>query len=535
MVPIRLAGFNGANLALHPKLLPDGIGVSATNMKPGKGDMRPWKVPLNVATAPFGTKTLYRFNKDVASDTDYWFTWSDVVNVVRGFIADDSTERTYYTGDGAPKVTDNVLGLAGSPYPTAYRTLGIPAPTTLPILSQTTAGTGTDEDRYYVYTFVSDFGEESQPSPVSAVITVKPGAVIAISNLDTPPAGSYGIATIRIYRTVVGTSGTADFFFLMEIATATTATDAGLSTGVDVLPSVDWAIPPSDLHGLTGLWNGMMAGITGKAVRFCEPFKPYAWPPAYETLCTDTPVALGTYGKNLLILTTGAPRLAQGSAPEAMDDEPVPLIAACVSAQSVVSFKHGVCWASADGLAYVGNTGAALLTQGLMGKEDWQDLSPDTMIAGQYRGRYMAFYYDGSAWRGFMIDPLSPTGVYFFDQGYSAVYYDELQETFYVLQNTDIKKWDAGASNMTATFRSKEFRQPKATNPGVAEVIADSYPVTFKLYADGALKFTKSVAGPDEFYLPGGYLANSLQVEVSSDDAITGVVVAETVDDIKQT
>lgn len=547
MDPIRIAGFLGSNQALHPKLLPDGVGVSSLNQKPGKGDLRPWKVPLNVATVPSGRKTIYRFNKDTASDTNYWFSWSTIVHAVRGFIGDDTTERTYYTGSGAPKVTDNIIGIAGAPYPTAYRDLGVPAPITAPTLTQTTAGTGTDEDRYYVYTYLTDHGEESAPSPVSARVTCKPGALFNITNLSAVPSGSYGITMIRIYRTKAGTSGNAEFYFLREIVAALTSTDDARALGADTLPSTYWAMPPSDLRGLTPLWNGMMAGITGKAVRYCEPFKPYAWPVAYVTLCTDTPVALATFGKNVLILTTGAPRLAYGSAPEAMDDEPVAFIAACVAATGVVSFKHGACWPTADGLAYAGSGAAPrIITEGLMLREDWQAINPSTIVAGQYAGRYMGFYDSGSGvLKGFMIDPLAPLGIYFFDTGYSAVYFDELQEALYVLDGVNIRKWDAGATNMTATFRSKVFRSPAPTNLAVAEVIADTYPVTFKIWSDSTnaltqattmvLRLTRSVLNSDTFTLPSGYLSDNFQVEVSTaGGSITGVAVAVSVDDIKQ-
>jgi len=545
MDPIRVAAFQGANLALHPKLLPPEIGVVSLNQKPGKGDLRPWKVPLNVATtSTAGRKTLYRFNADVASDVNYWFQWSTIVHVVRGFIADDTTERTYFSGSGTPKVTDNTMALAGAPYPTAARELGVPVPLTAPILTETTPGTGSDEDRFYVYTYVTDIGEESAPSPVSAVFTCKPGAIIAISNMAAPPAGNYGINRIRIYRTQAGTSGNAEFFFLREILTATTSEDDARALGTDTLTTNGpagttgrvYLPPPANLKCLTGMWNGMMAGIVGKSVRYCEPGKPYAWPAAFETLMDTQPVALATFQKNLLILTTGKPRLVVGSAPEVLDDtNGVGLIAACVSVQSVVSFDHGAVWATPEGLAYVGTAGdPRILTDGLVLKEDWQALNPSTIVAAQYAGRYMGFYDSGAGvWKGFMLDPLAPAGLYFFDFGFSAVYFDALQETLYGLNGTDIQKWDAGASNLTVTFKTKEFRLPRPENPGAAEVIADFYPVQFKLWADGVLRLDRSVTSKEPFLLPSGYEADVLQLEGSGAGPITAFAIAGDIDGLK--
>jgi hypothetical protein len=376
-------------------------------------------------------------------------------------------------------------------------------------------------------------------------VTVKPGAHLDIVNLAAPPGGSTNINRIRIYRTQSGTSGNAEFFFLREIAVALTSTDDGTGVGNDTLqtngPSGQlgrvWLPPPADLHGLIALWNGMMAGITGKSVRYCEPDKPHAWPAAYETLCTDTPIALVSFVKNLLILTTGAPRLVSGSAPEAMDDEPVAFIAPCLSAAGVVGFKHGACWPSADGLAYAGvGVPPTIITKGLLNPEDWRALHPETMVGGQYFGRFMGLYNDGTGWNGLMIDPLNPTSVYFFDTGFSAVYYDEVQGALFVLDGINIRKWDAGAASMTVRFRSKVFRLPAPANPGIAEVIADTYPVQFRMWADGVLVIDEAVLSRDTFTLPSGYLADDLQIEVESNGPpITGIVVAETLDDIKQT
>lgn len=536
MEPIRIAGFLGSNLAKSPKLLPAEVGAISLNQKPGRGDMRPWKVPLNVATtSTSGRKTIYRYNRDTASDTNYWFQWSTIVHAARVFSADDTTERTCFTGSGTPKVTDNTMALAGAPYPTAARELGVPKPTTAPTLTQTAAGTGTDETRYYVYTYVTDLGEEGMPSPVSASIVCKPGALIDITTMSAPPAGNYGINRIRIYRTQAGQSS-SEFFFLREIATATSSNDDARALGTDTLPSTLWAMPPADLKGLTGLWNGMMAGITGKAVRFCEPFRPFAWPAAYEILCSDTPLGLAAFGKTLVILTTGEPRVAYGSAPEAMDDAGAGLQAAVVSVPSIVSFKHGACWATAEGLCYIGESGPPKnITQELMLADDWAAINPSTIVGGQYAGWYVGFYDSGGGvLKGFMVDPLNPASMYFLDAGYSAAYFDPLQRALYVLSGTNIQKWDAGASLMTATFKSKVFRAPAPTNMGYAEVIADAYPVTFKLYADGALKFTKTVASRDVFGLPSGYMADDFQIEVSGSNPIVGVVVAETMEDMKR-
>lgn len=544
MQPLRIAGFLGSNRAQDPQLLPAEVGTGSLNQKPGDGTLRPWHQALNVSnTGAGGRKTIYRFNADIASDSQYWFEWSTIVHVVRGFIADDTSERTYFTGSGAPKVTNNIIGIAGAPYPTSARDLGVPIPITAPVAFQSAPGSGVDETRFYLYTYITDFSEESAPSPVSTAITTKPGATIDLSNIAAPPAGNYGINRIGIYRSVVGGSGSAEFFLMAQIAVGGSFSDTGQAPGAYALESNGpfgtigrvWLPPPADLRSLTALWNGMLAGITGKSVRYCEPFKPYAWPAAYETLCDSQPVALAAFQKNLLVLTTGTPRLVYGSAPEAMDDTGAGINAACVSVPSVVSFEHGVCWAAPDGLAYIGVNGPPrVLTDGLIEREQWQALKPTTILAAQYLGRYMGFYETGQGMKGFMLDPLSPAGIYFFDTGFSAVYYDALQEALYGVSGTNIQRWDAGQALMTATFTSKDFRLPLPENPGAAEVVARSYPVTFKLYADGALRFTRMVTSREPFHLPSGYEPDTIKIEVSTTvGSVTAVAVAGDIDALK--
>lgn len=533
---IALGGFAGSNRALQARLLPENVGTDSANQKPGRGDLRAWRLPSVVATIPANRKTIYRMGRDTASDNTFWLSFGNVAHLVRGFIAGDTTERTYYTdASGTPKVTDNVIGLAGAPYPTASRILGVPAPLTAPTLIEATPGTGSDETRFYVRTFVTDKGEESQPSPVSAAITCKPGAVITINNLGSPPAGNYGITLQRVYRTQTGASGATTFFFLREVAIgASSTTDDARALG-EVLPTTLWAPPPVDLKNLHGLWNGMMAGTSGRSVRYCEPFTPYAWPTAYETLLSDvTPVALGSYQQTLVVLTTGRPVVITGTGPDSMQDQFVELQQACISPTSVASFGHGVVYASQDGLCYVGSGGARVLTTGFMTREDWQTLTPDTIVGAAYEGLYFGFYNSGAGWKGFFLDPVNPQAIYFLDTGYPGAYSDPLTDALYVIDGTSVSKWDAGSAFMTARWRSKQLRMPQPINFGYAEVTADAYPVTLRLFADGVLRFTKSVAGPDAFALPSGYLANDYQVEVevAGGRAVQGVVLAESVEEL---
>lgn len=660
MAVLTFAGFAGENRALHPLLLPENTGTVSLNQKPGRGDLRPWSAPMPVATVPAGRKSIYRMGRDVASDTNYWLSWPTIVHAVVGGNAADTSERTYYTGDGTPKWTDSTRALASAPYPTAARELGVPIPMTPALVSvvdpvlgvavpwqpartetlvaprqitkvsvydeQTlldnitvarvwlndltgfagmgfenvpkivlqclefpsinsanarpirvfagyveflvargtptfaeapATGTvtlsgdtvsypevqeikadattlGTRESVFYTYTYVSDAGEESAPAPPSSMVSAYPNSTITLGLFAAPPAGAYGISRIRIYRTQANSGGGADFFFLREIGVGTASTtDDGRDLG-EVLPTTTWLPPPADLAWLTGLWNGMMAGISGRSVRFCEAYTYYAWPMAYEVLPMNAqPVALATFGQTLVMLTDGNPSVITGGSPESMDEQPVEFYQACVSPLSAVGMGHGVAWASPDGLAYLGSGGPRMLTDGLMTREDWQALKPETIQGCMYEGRYFGFYNDGAR-KGFVLDPANPQGIYFLDFGVDAVHVDALQDALFVLDGVNIKKWDAGDA-LTVTFKSKVFHQTKPVPGFACAEVVGSYPATFKLYADGVLKHTQTVTSANPFRLPGGYHGQDFQIEVSTTGAIQGVAVAHSMRELAQT
>jgi hypothetical protein len=548
MAVIRFAGFAGENRALEPKLLPESVCTTSRNQKPGRGDLRSWKTPTTVATVPSGRQTIYRMGRDVNTDAQYWLSWTTVVHAIRGFSATDTTEQTFFSGDGAPKFTNN-LSLDGTDpqsNPSATRPMGIPAPSAAPTVvgTDSAAADPTIESYFYVYTYVNDLGWESAPSPVSVEVERDVLGTTSISGFAAVPSGNYNVTARRIYKTQTG-SGT-NFYLLAEVSLGTTSVIDNNATLGELLETTTWLPAPgvptggvtntteANLAFLTALWNGMMAGITGNSVRFCEAYAPYAWPAAYDIIPPDgKPVGLGVFGQSLLVLTTGRPLLVAGSGPDSMDQQPVEMPQGCVSSRSIASMGNGVAWASEDGLCWFGSGGPRLLTQGIMTREDWQALVPSSIIGRMYEGLYFGSYDDGSGRKGFFISPGDPQGVYFMDTGYSAMHFDELKDQLFVLSGTNVQKWDAGTA-MTYRVVSKQFKQPYPVNYGAAEVIASAYPVTFRLYADGALKHTQTVASRAPFRLPSGFRAFDYQIELEGTNPIQGAAIAFSMEELKQ-
>lgn len=519
MRPITLTGFNGSNSAIDARQLPESVGVSMTNAYPGLGDLRALKNHTTVATVPSSPQrnTIHRMGRSAINDALYWLGWSNVVNTTLGF-GTDTTERTYFTGDGVPQWTNNNIGLSGgAPYPQAARILGVPAPTAAPTVAMTVDGTGTAASRFYVQTFVNDLGWESAPSPVSTGILAKPGATLALSALGTAPAGAYGFTLRRIYRTQDAANGGADFYFLREVAVATTSTTDDARALGELLPTEGWLMPPSTGFGIISLWGGMMAMLNGKTLHICEPGFPYAYPLLYQKELKDEPVATAKWAKTLIVLTKGAPVVFEGADPLGMQDMPPRLAQACRSARGVVSFAHGVAWPSTEGLAYYGDSGQGLLTKDILTPEQWRALNPDTMVAGRWQRFYVCSYNDGGGLKGFMIDPLNPAGgIIYLSSGFNACQYDELADQLYVLEGANVRKFAGGTTHMAADFTSKQFLQVQPVTFGAAKVVARNYPVTFEVYADGDLKLTRSVASREGFTLPDGFAAEDWQIKVST-------------------
>ena len=115
------------------------------------------------------------------------------------------------------------------------------------------------------------------------------------------------------------------------------------------------------------------------------------------------------------------------------------------------------------------------------------------------------------------------------------VFLDILTDTLFYTDGSQVFEWEGTLTGALKTFvwKSAKHRFPRLVNLGAASVEADSYvSLTFKLYADGVLKFTKTVTDGDPFRLPGGYLSNIYQVQLSGTDTVTGVSIAETIFDL---
>lgn len=193
MPAFRLNAFLGEVPRLSTRLLANNNAQSSYNAKLTSGRIKPWFYPLDVsANIPSGTiQTVYRM---YSGATDYWIGWTDEVDVAKGPVVGDTTFRIYFGSDAfEPRVTNLALATASTPYPNSWYVLGVTPPTTAPSCTPS-GGSGSQETRAYVYTFVTQWGEESAPSPASTAATGYVNGTWAVTMADVAPPNSYTIS-----------------------------------------------------------------------------------------------------------------------------------------------------------------------------------------------------------------------------------------------------------------------------------------------------------------------------------------------------
>jgi hypothetical protein len=529
-VKLSIQSFGGIAPRIRPRYLAESQAQVAENCTVDGQSLR----PLNgfgstlLTLAKSGTiESLYRFGQSVAAGsrpTQYWFHWTEDVDVCRGQIAGDPSEWTFYTGETfSPKATYNNIALTGggTAYPLVSRDLGLPAPTGNCTATVDAAALPDGESlstAVYVYTWVATeagLTMESPPSPASASVDFHSASTITVDSFDVVPTGNYNITHKRIYRSVAGT-----YFYVGEIlAAATSFVDTNEPDFLgEELPTLTWSNPPSGLRGLTNLPNGVMAGFVTRDVYFCDPYHPYAWPTGYMQSLDYPVVGLGTIDTTLVALTTGVPYLIQGSHPDSMVVVESDIRQACVSKRSIVSMAGSVFYASPDGLVRISAGGSQVVTDEIMTREQWQALSPSTIHAYGHDNKYIGFYDTGAEQGSFILDLSRNT--FAMSDLYAVTGYVDLQDDSLYLVNADktLVEWGVGAVT-NYVWRSKKFTMPRVVSFAAAEVDAEAYPVTAKFYIDSAVApfYTQTVASRLPFRLP---VAPGLEWEVQLEGSV---------------
>lgn len=461
MTALKLIGFTGEVPRIQPRQLPDAGAQYALDCRLENGAL----VPVNERRLVVGLSSLGlpEINTIYLHGSD-WLGWQAAVDVVPGPVA---TDRLYYTGDGVPKMR------VGS---TVYD-LALTAPAAALSGSLSGVGTGNVVTLLYVYTRVTDYGEESEPSPISAGIPWQSGNTVTLSGFVAAPAGR-AYTKQRIYRSQTSASGAGLYLINERADTASNYADVvDLSAINDLLPSKDYNPPPADLHGLIGIPGGIMVGLSGKKVCFSEPYRPHAWPEKYQLTTNYTGVALGAFGRSIVVATEGTPEIITGTLPENMLPEKLESNLPCVNPRSMVDLGYAVAYASHDGLVVVSSGSARVVTDSLLTREQWAKENPSAMVASQFNGRYFTSYEylddDGNTLKGSYAIDLTGAQPFLIRYNVSAdaTFFDVKSGILYILIGDTVYEFDSiGTTPGPLRWKSKLFVLPRPDNFGAIYV-----------------------------------------------------------------
>ncbi len=522
---IAIETFRGMVPKPDSRLLPVEVATLARNCRFDRGQIEPYHNSPSYGALPISNvKSLFRYADN------FWFSWSEDVDAVNSPIDQDDYARVYYTGDGEPKVTYNTIATAGSIKPSASFKLGVPAPAGSPLIvsavfEQDNEGFANDLTVFYVYTYVTELGEEGQPSALSAEVTIydPTSNTVLIRFPDIVPTG-HNITHIRLYASATTTDG-GGYYHVADIPIASkdtpfehTIDESAL--GADLV-SVNYDMPPDDMKGLVSLPNGILAGFSGNSVCFSVAFQPQAWPFDYRQTTEHNIVGLSVFGNSLFVATEGKPYVFTGISPDSMTGQKLETNQACVSKRSIVDMGEYVIYASAEGLVAASSGDIRVITQDLLRKDQWQQYQPDTIHAYQVEGKYLAFFGGNAA---FIFDPADKSFIeidMYADAGFNILKEDKL----YLSINDNLVLWDADASKQTFRWR-KRFELNNKVSPKACRVEkAAEGDLTFTLFVDGAQSFQLVNPTQETFRLPPKR-GDHFEIEVSGTCSIRRIVLA---------
>lgn len=582
MVVWTVKGFGGMMPRTASRLLPDTASEDAWNCDLAAGTLAGLPTPTlvtDLSASVADVRRAYRFPGPNPGNPDVWLGLpSEYSSVCRSPLTNDTTHRIYWTNPGQGAFWSNYARVAAgsTPYNLGFTA---PNPAIVPTLSASGGTSPTSVayiERAYVYTFISEYGEESAPSSPTPVVAGATDGTWIMGGLPVadpgPPGGKFypAVTKLRIYRTVVGTSSGAQYYQVADIALgAATYTDTVPDTTVVgnlTLVSAGWSNPPALLDGLTALPGGMLVGFTENTVHFCEPDRPHAWPASYDQSLQFRVVGLGVWNQSLVAVTEGFPATGTGNSPANFSFSTLQVPEPCIARGSVITDLLGVYYASPNGLVtlnYFGMQNQVLTT---FTRAEWNEtFHAANIVACRHRAQYLAINGTGA---GFLIDYTEARlGVSRLNTFNAAVcvWNDPYTGDAYICAGKKIYLWDSNvAPPMVYRWRSKQFYTPKMLNLGAVRVVCtndilsvaasagpllsnndprmvlpDGVNAVFRLYAseDGAGPmvpvFEYALTRVSEtFRTPSGFKASVWQWEIVSRTAVHEVTIAETMKEL---
>lgn len=440
------------------------------------------------------------------------------------------------------------------------------------------------EDRAYIFTYVSIFGEEGPPSqPSNIVTTVAEDGVVSVDiadvghSVNTQGGSRDNVSLIRVYRRVGGTQGGA-WLFVGELGYGGAEPSDGLTwdsapnspdpsngwsaTFVDAVPSVGlgeslqserWFPPPNGLEGMRMMPNGFLIGWKGNTLYTSEPNLPHAWNPDNTKVLDDEIVGAQSYGNTLVVGTYSRPYQVVGADPAALQARKTELDAPLLSPRNIIDAGTGVLFPTSDGLAWVGRSGARMLTDERYDRQTWlQAIAPRRQ--GVFHDERAIFFSPGVAPLLVDLNGGRPEFSYLPDADYGAAVSTD-DELVVVVKNDatdrygDYHTFNTGAA-LTTTWRSGLFAMTKPVNLAIGQVFADGYPVTVKVRRIDPTSYPQpvagqpdlddftvqqySVSGPEPFRMQADYMSREFEIEIQCNTRVQFATFATSLDELRQ-
>lgn len=579
-----IKGFGGLVPRTAPRMLPENMAEQAVNCDLESGElaglpMLEFVIDLSASPNP---RKAYRLPSNVAGQPDAWLPLpSEYSSVCRSPVANDKDQRIYWTNPPSDPAGPWVTGYDDIIAHRLPVSVGIVQPVT-PLDVTVSGGTATVPPVYrsYVYTFVNEFGEESAPSPPSAVVGGAPDGIWVVHHIppspDNPPGKAYARASaVRLYRTLTSQTQGAQFYqvaeFILFPSGGTPPPDPYIDFVPDpmavngkILESTDWANPPPDLDGLVSLPNGMMAGFSHNTIHFCEPYRPHAWPAKYDVSVVHNVLTLAVWQQSLVVITSGFPSTGSGAHPSNFAFSSVQVPEPCIARGSVIADLMGVYYASQNGLVMLNYYGMQNQTLTYVTKNIWlEDFNARSIIACRHRSQYLAL---NAPDRGFLIDyseaRLGMMNLSTF-LGVISIWNDEYSGDALVMTNGGkVYRWDSpNTEPLTYRWRSKQFYATSPLSLGACQISLDHHVTEalppqgpplgnndptlalpsgvnaqFRLYVGPDQQnpvMVRNLARPREiFRLPSGYKAFTYQAEIVSRVPIHLIKLARTMKEL---
>lgn len=413
----------------------------------------------------------------------YWIPFYDKsARCSRGPLVNDRYNRYYWTQDGQDMKYALLESLKEDVTTTGYD-VGVPAPGKKPRVRPPNASADSIiVDRSYVYTYVTLYGEEGQPSPPTVASGPDSGTWTIKTVVPDDDGKSRRLSRTKIYRTVSTATG-VDYHYVGSMPiTVTTFYDKVKTDTVALnytLESETFAEPPEKLEGLIEHPNGFFVGFVGRDIYFSEPYRPHAWPVEYTLSTIGDIVGFGIYGTTIVVCTNSHPYLLTGITPAAMVMTKHDTAEPCVAKYGIVSMPFGVYYPGPNGLMLASPRGIINATEKLMTKEEWQlRYQVDNFDAARYQQQYVAFY---SPTRGLMFDPgeelaalvdLDLTDAESEPDRMDTVFTDEYSGKTFLLYECDMYEWNPpSGAPLGFDWTSMEFDIPDPANFGAARII----------------------------------------------------------------